>query len=387
MHREGDRTQFRTILTMVLGLALAVVVGCARSPKRSLITTLVDLVADRRTEGKRARQHTLLSLTGGLPMPSVGDLYYYSHHRAPISAVAIGDEHSYVREGVLEPSGTPPHGLPELKSIAIAISGARLAAANLVAARIRRRILEDELTRAEDAQATALTTEIAKERALESSAATSIASMESVVLGSLDKSPILVFRWNVEDIRRIGGIAGAIFGATKADRHANSGFAVASGIRIQTLRPGRDLPEAIRRAGISDGFGRRLSLTTYSLQVKHIIYHSAAEFEDELKMKLSLSKEQLSGALALLKEDDILSIESTLTRVSNLSNLGALDGMVWTESRLPRYSFDPGHLPWCGKVAVDATCFETPQRNEGWLPLLVIQTEARSFASIFGERP
>lgn len=148
--------------------------------------------------------------------------------------------------------------------------------------------------------------------------------LHQTVIKSMNHDGLLVYRWNTSSEQSGSTGLGSLFGASGNNEESYSGFALVSGLRIATLYLGKDLADAWPALDTSTRYSNRFELTTHVMQAQHIIYIAEYDLQRSINAKLSASYEQLADLPATLKALDQIEIEATLSKISNLSNMGVM---------------------------------------------------------------
>ena len=115
-----------------------------------------------------------------------------------------------------------------------------------------------------------------------------------------------------------------LFGASGNNEESYSGFALVSGLRVATLYLGKDLVDAWPALNTSTRYSNRFELTTHVMQARHIIYIAEYDLQRSINARLNASYDQLANLPETLKALDQIEIEATLSKISNLSNMGVM---------------------------------------------------------------
>jgi predicted small lipoprotein YifL len=295
--------------------------GCGS--KGGLITSLEDLTTESSKEGfVKVPQYRVVSIPGLLPFVEAGSLHFYKARRKPSSAIGLSADKSYVLESVIESEcdseclAVIRDKLLELRSKAEAVIEARIKLTGVIASAPKDKTQTD-LHTAYQQEKQAAQTEYTKIRG-------ELDLLHKEVVTSMNHDGLLVFRWNTSTEQSGSSGLGSLFGVSGNNAESYSGFALVSGIRIATLYPGEDLADAWPALNRSTRYSNRFELTTHVMQAQHIIYIAESDLQRSINARLSASYEQLADLPDTLKALDQIEIEATLSKVSNLSNMGVI---------------------------------------------------------------
>lgn len=306
---------------MFLLLSVFILKGCGSTG--GLITSLEDLTTESSKEGfAKVPQYRVVSIPGLLPFVEGGSLHFYKARRKPSSAIGLSANDSYVMESVIE-SDCDSKCLSEIRDKLLQL---RSKAEAVIEARIK--LTEVIATAPEDKSQTNLYTAYKQEKL-------SAQTNYSKIRGELDKlhqdavrsmnhEGLLVFRWSTNSEQSGSTGFGSLFGASGSNEESYSGFTLVSGLRLATLYIGKDLADAWPSLDTSTRYGNRLELTTHLMQARHIIYTAEYDLQRSINAKLSASYEQLADLPETIKALDQIEIEATLSKISNLSNMGVI---------------------------------------------------------------
>jgi hypothetical protein len=302
-------------------LSVFILQGCGS--KGGLITSLEDLTTESSKEGFfKNPQYRVVSIPGLLPFVEVGSLHFYKARRKPSSAVGLSVDKSYVMESVIE-SECDSKCLSEIRDKLLQL---RSKAEAVIEARIK--LTEVIASAPKDKAQTNLYTAYKQEKLIAQTNYSNVRGeldiLHQNVVKSMNHNGLLVFRWNTSSEQSGSTGAGSLFGASGSNEESYSGFALVSGLRLATLYLGKDLVNAWPALDTSTKYSNRFELTTHVMQAQHIIYIAEYDLQRSISAKLSASYEQLANLPETIKALDQIEIEATLSKISNLSNMGVM---------------------------------------------------------------
>lgn len=333
--------------------AAAWLVGC--STTGGLITSLEDLSTESVKEGFiKIPQYRVASIPGWLPFSDVGGLYFYKPSRKPASVIGLSpDDKSF--ELVSEIAGDCERTC--LAGIRSGITQLGTLAQALVQARIDLSLLQAERRAAKaDAptQADVGTADLSYR-----AAQTNFNTQYQRVVDALQDHGVLIYRWTTDSNQQASLGLDSLGSASVEQGQKLNGFALVSGVRTKTLFVGRDLLDAWPRLEKESRFSNRFEITTHVMQARNIMYGNVADVSQFAQAKLQASAQQLADFPQTLKSLTEVEIALTLSRVSNLSNMGVMGNM---KRRI---------LP----VAWDAASLKQRLADDDWLTFYSVESD------------
>ncbi|GAB4262424.1 MAG: hypothetical protein Kow0092_12710 [Deferrisomatales bacterium] len=312
---RGDRRPWGAAVAL-LALALG---GCAG--RQGLVTSLEDLTTEYRKEGwVKVPQYRIVSVPGLLPFSEVGALYFYKPRRQPATAIGLSPGRSFILVTEVESTCDAPcllqvrDKLVELRNRAMDVIEARI---QLTGRRFRAAVGPEA-----PGEARPEGPEAAAEEAAYRKARQEFDRLHGEVARALQRNGLMLYRWStstrVAGGIRLGDLAG---GAGKRSARYN-GFALVSGLRTATLFVGEDLGRAWPALNKRSRYRNRFELTTHVMQARHVLYMSEYDLEALVGARIVASYQQMAQIPETLKQLDRIEIETTLAKLSNLSNMG-----------------------------------------------------------------
>jgi len=327
----------KMIIRIFLGSCfVAALSGC--SSTGGIITSLEDLSTESVKEGFiKIPQYRVASIPGWLPFADVGGLYFYKPSRKPASVIGLSPGKSF--KLVSEINSTCDNKC--LADIRDQITALSTLAQTLIQTRIDLSVL---LTK-QAGKTSDATTQAAADKASSEYKQAQINFNKSYegVVKSIQSNGVLVYRWTTDSTQSGSVGAGGLLGASAQENQKQNGFALVSGIRTTTLFVGNDLLGKWEQLNKSSYFSNRFEMTTHTMQAKNIMNGNIADINLYAQAKIEASYQQLTNPDEALKALTKIEIGMALSRVSNLSNIGAMGGMkrtvktiTWDEEALKK---------------------------------------------------
>lgn len=305
----------------LIGLfSIAALSGC--STTGGLITSLEDLSTESVKEGfVKIPQYRVASIPGWLPFSDVGGLYFYKPSRKPASVIGLSPEKSF--ELISEISGDCTQTC--LADIRAQITTLGTLAQTLVQTRVDLSLLlAKQVTKTSDApnQET-----LDKANTEYKQAQKDFNTNYEKVVNSIQSNGVLIYRWATDSSHSESLGLDSLLSATAQQDQKRNGFALVNGIRTKTLFVGNDLCDAWEQLNKNSRFSNRFEMTTHVMQAKNIMYGNVADVSMFAQAKIQASYQQLATFPETLKALTQIEIGMTLSRVSNLSNIGVMGNM------------------------------------------------------------
>lgn len=308
-------------LNAVLACLIFLLVGC--SSTGGLITSLEDLTTESSKEGwSKVPQYRVISVPGILPFADAGSLQFYKPKRKPSSAIGISNGKSYVMQSVID-SECDEQRLSTIRDNLLLLRGK---VETLVEDRINlTRIVARPPPHASDAATIGSYNQVvAAARSKYTTTRGDLDIKHQEVLKSINKSGILIYRWNSNSTKKGSFGLGDIFGVSGSKEETYGGFALVCGLRTATLYVGRDLIGAWKELDTKSNYSNRFELTTHVMQAKHIIYITEYDMQSMTNAKLKASYAELSNLSETIKSIDQIEINAALSKIANLTNMGVV---------------------------------------------------------------
>lgn len=355
----------RCLLALCSAIAL---VGCSSSG--GLITSLEDLSTESVKEGLiKIPQYRVASIPGWLPFADVGGLYFYKPNRKPASAIGLSpSKESFKLVSEIGGDKCKHECLLALRDQITALGALAQdlvqAQIDLVQARARASPPRAPATALDAARAPDETNRKALESALDAAKSeynkkkSAFDDAYRIAANAITEEGVLVYRWTSDSSNQAGGGLGSLFGASAQQDAKHNGFALVSGIRTKTLFVGGDLLDHWQVLNKASRFSNRFELTTFVMQGKYIIYGSVADISTLAQAKLKASYQELAALPETLQQAQI-DVEVTLSKVSNLSNMGVMGSV--------RRSMEP--VKW------DTESLKERFRQDAWLTFYSVESD------------
>ena len=302
------------VIHRLLALFLAAVLSGCASSTGGLISSLEDLSTDSVKEGfVKIPQYRVASIPGWLPFADVGGLYFYKPSRKPASVIGLSPDGTSFELVSEIPSECTETCLAAIRSL---ITRLGTLSSELVQERVS--LLAAQVKKPPD--------QASLDKAAESygKAQKSFNSTYEAVVDALKHNGVLIYRWSI-DARQSGHIGfDSLLGSSAQNQQTLNGFALVSGIRTKTLFIGTDLLAGWSRLDKESRFNNRFEMTTHVMQAKNIMYGAIADLSTFAQAKLEASYKQLANLPEELKTLAQIEIGISLSKVSNLSNMGVM---------------------------------------------------------------
>lgn len=305
LHQIGRR------IILILATAIA---GCA-APGGGLISSLEDLSTESVKEGMvKIPQYRVASIPGWLPFADVGGLYFYKPSRKPASVIGLSpDAESFVLVSEIDGKCADV----DLAAIRDRIVHLGTLGSDLVQERVG--LLGQQAQKARtDAPALATADENYRK------ARTAFNEAYEDVVKSLKANGILIYRWAVDSQQNASAGADTLASASGQKKQALNGFALVCGIRTKTLFVGNRLLQGWKALDTRSRFSNRFEMTTHIMQARSIMYGAIADLDSYAQAHLQASAKQLAALPEELRSLAQIEIGLTLSKVSNLSNMGVM---------------------------------------------------------------
>ncbi|MFO0795732.1 MAG: hypothetical protein U0586_16905 [Candidatus Brocadiaceae bacterium] len=347
-------------IVFLLALTPVLITGCASTG--GLSTSLEDLNTEYQKKGfTKVPEYRVVSVSGLLPSDDVGRLFFYKPKRGPSSAIGLSNnEGSFILESIIEDSGATDKDLIETRNkLAVLLSKA----ADLIAKRINLKLVSDRTP--PDTTAIKVAQESYDNMTKEFN------TLHQEIVEKVHVDGIIIARWSTNTEKSGSLNLGKYFGGSSSKNESYNGFALMRGLRTATLFVGKDLCAGWSNLDKSSSYGNRFVLTTYVMQTKQILYVSAYDFNSQLKANLDASYKQLADPLETLKKLDQIEIETVLSKISSLSNMGMVGGVKRREIPV---DFNPKPNP-------------NPNKTDDWQTFLSVETNLKDMIDMVKPPP
>lgn len=301
------RYQLSAMLFLVVILS-----GCSSSVGQ--IASFEDLTTEASKEGlTKLPQYRVISIPGMLPFSDIGGVHFYKPKRKPSSAIGISHDKSYAIETTIN-STCDQACLSCIKEKILLVKNT---ATRLIEMKINLTKLHSMKPKVDASIIMAATTKYNNKR-------DELDKKHKDAMTLIINNGVMIFRWNT-NINKANSIGlGAILGVSSTKDETQSGFGLISGLKTSTLYIGKDIQDTWANLNIGSKYSNRFEVTTYTMQAQYITYMSENDISSSLGANLKASYSELSNLSDTIKKLDNIEINTALSKVSNLANIGVI---------------------------------------------------------------
>jgi hypothetical protein len=141
------------------------------------------------------------------------------------------------------------------------------------------------------------------------------------------KKNIIIIRWNTNNSNETNMNGAEVLQSDKEKSLKNSGFAIASDIKIERLKINNDISSKLSNTYTDNSIYHKVGIVTYMLKAKNLITINREDYANAMRLALgleNLGKISLQSTLEALKQIDKLSINISKVNLSNISSTAQL---------------------------------------------------------------